>query len=200
MRASLQPSARRRTASSSLLAAVQVTVAQIARGLDRGAPVHAAAIQPGHFAGKTIQIHGARPLDVFEIPGLAFDNHPADAGEIRMIFQECDGGAEKLLMQQHVAVDQTNIVAGAVLVAELHACAAGSVGDVGETDDLDRIIRGDRNGSVGRGAVGQNDLAAHSFERGDCAFDRGRDMALLVERLDDDADVWTCAEHGAAPI
>ncbi len=81
--ASELPAQRAQTnAEFEFLAAVQVTVAQIARGLDRCAPVHAAAIQPGHFAGKTIQIHGAGPLDVFEILGFAFDDHPADAGEI----------------------------------------------------------------------------------------------------------------------
>src|SRR6185437_8587422 len=53
---------------------------------------------------------------------------------------------------------------------------------------------------VGRGAVGQDHFAAQSGagERSERAFDRSADVALLVERLDDDADLKKRAGHDDA--
>ena len=51
----------------------------------------------------------------------------ADAGKRRIGDQKLDGGGKEFLVQPHVAVDQTDKIARAVLIGELDAGTAGTV-------------------------------------------------------------------------
>src|SRR5262249_44593202 len=87
-----------------------------------------------------------------------------------------------------------------VLIAELCADAPGAVGDVVQLYDPDRIAPRDLDRPIARPAVRQNHLAIDGRERRERALDRGRDVALLVEGLDDDADSGIHGLLGARPL
>src|SRR6185312_16423526 len=122
-----------------LLAAVQIAVAKVAGRRNGLAAIQAAAVEMVYDPGQPVGIVRARPFDVFEILGFALDDDAADAGELPMIVQEAQRGRKKVLVEPHVAVDQTDEAAAAVLIAELHAGAASTVGDPVQPHDGDRI-------------------------------------------------------------
>src|SRR5205085_8040585 len=125
-----------------------------------------------------------------------FRDHAADAGDIGMSVEERNGGSKKVPTHLHVAVDEPDISPLAVLETELSGGSAGAVLHPRQADDLDRILAGDFECSLGRRTVRNDDLRDNSFGRRQCALDRRSDMPLLVERLDDDADRdWHTVAH-----
>src|SRR5262245_36038962 len=121
------------------LAAVQVAVGQMADRFDRRASVDAAAIEPGDRAGATIRIMPLGSLLEFEVRDFAIDDEAADARNTRILLQELDRGRYKLAVQPHIAIDQAEMAAAAVLKPELCADAPGAVRAVVQLHDLDRI-------------------------------------------------------------
>src|SRR4051794_16200029 len=99
-----------------------------------------------------------------------------------------DSGGKITTVEPHVAIEETEISALAVLISKLGACAAGAVLDVAQSDDLDRVSARYLDRPVGRCGISEDNLSVQSFERCERALDRSRNMTLFVERLDDDAD------------
>jgi len=205
MRASVQPLWRKR-APSSISSALEIAVGEVAHHFDGGAAIDAAAIEMSHFAGATIRIVAGGALRVLEALLFTLDDHAADPGDLGILSEIADGGGNKIRVELHTAVHQADVVSAAVLIAELSAGSARAVLNAVHAYDLDWIIFGDRDGTVGRGAVREHDFAVDSIESGKRAFNRGGDIALFIQSLDDDADGrarscghgWTCDAWFAA--
>src|SRR5262249_59224359 len=106
-------------------AAVEWAAGHIADRLDRGGAVDAAAVEPGPRAGPPIRIAALASLLEFQVRDLAVDDEAADAADGGIALQELERVAEKVRVEAHIAVDQAEIAAVAVLIAELCADAPG---------------------------------------------------------------------------
>src|SRR5690242_11290641 len=78
-----------------LLAAMQIAVGQVSDGLNGRTAIDASAVEPLHKPRTPVRIGAAGALDVFEALFLPFDNHAADARQIRDQLKLPDGRGEK---------------------------------------------------------------------------------------------------------
>jgi hypothetical protein len=98
-------------AELALLAAVHVTVGEIAHRLDRAAAVEPAAVEPRDGAGKAVGLVAAGALRELAVAARGFDDHAADARERRVLLEPTDRRRQEAGTQRHVAVHQADIAA-----------------------------------------------------------------------------------------
>ena len=174
-----------------LFHAVQIAIGQIADGVDGTAAVEPAAIEPIDGAHGIFDPAPRHATGEFEARQVHLDHMPGDASDARIGIEKGDALGQEVRIEQHVAIEQADIVARAVLIAQLGADAAagGLVG--GELNDGHRIARGNGKRGVGRAAIG-NDHLAIGPDAGQRTFNSCGDPLGFVERLDDDRHA-----HGA---
>ena len=175
---------------------MEVAVAEVARFLDRQAPVQAAAVEAVDFARLQVGVVAQSALAVFQAFRVQLDEPAAHAAGFRVLRQEGQRLFEEALDHAHVAVQDVDVFAAGVLPAQLRRRAAAALGGIGELHDAHRIPARELHGAVARAAVGQDDLAADARHGSQAALDGGADVLLLVQRLDDDGDG---AFHGSVP-
>src|SRR5205085_2839665 len=110
-----------------LLPPVQIPVGEIPNRFDGRASIHSAAVQPRHKAGLPVRIAAACAFDIFEVVLFALNNNASDSRQVRILLEGLDRCRKEPLMEPHVAVDQADIFARAILIAKLCACAATAI-------------------------------------------------------------------------
>lgn len=117
-----------------------------------------------------------------------------------MVGQEADGVFEEGSVEQHVAVDETDVIMTGMLEAELRADAAARSRGRGDLCDDDGILRGDLDRAVAGAAVGDDDLAARVLKRRKRALDGCGNPLLFIQCLDDDGYGQESPQNRAAKI
>ncbi len=169
-----------------LLVAVQVAVREVADVLDGTAPVEPAAVHAIDRTRPVLRRIAADAAREFEVRDVHFLHMSGNARHGRIVGQEADGVLEEGSVEQHVAVDETDVIVAGMLEAELRTDAAARSRGRGDLGDDDGILRGDLDRAVAGAAVGDDDLAAHVLKRCERALDGCGNPLLFIQCLDDD--------------
>ena len=136
------------------------------------------AIHPVDIAGAVFRALALDAAGIFEIGGQHFLDMSGNAANLRVIGEKPQRFRQEFRIEDHVAVQQADMIEARILETELWPDPAARLRRRGNLHDRDGIAGCDGGGTIAGTAIGNDDLAKTTRQGRQCAFD-GRGNALF---------------------